>query len=190
MTHSDTIAAALWAPTGRNRKGRALAIILAGVALLAVSARINVPLYPVPLTMQTFAVLALAMFCGWRYAVSAVVAYLAIGAIGMPVFAAGGGVAYLTGPTAGFLLGFVPAAFVAGWFAQRGADKGFFRALAVLVFADAIIFLCGVGWLAGFMPGGFGEALQKGMLPFVVGDIGKMVLAAAAVVLCRRRARG
>ncbi len=184
---SDTIASVFWPATAQNRAARGAVIIVAGAVLLTVSAKVKVPFYPVPMTMQTFVVLALGMFCGWRLASASVASYLSLGAAGLPVFAGGGGIAYLAGPTAGFLFGFLAAAAFAGWLAQRGADRGFWRAWLALLAADAMIFFFGVLWLAQFI--GFGDALGKGMLPFLLGDLSKITLAAAAVALCRRRAR-
>lgn len=162
--------------------------VLAGVGLLTLSARLKVPFYPVPMTLQTLVVLALPLFLGWRGAAS-VGAYLASGAAGLPVFAAGGGIGYFFGPTGGFLLGFVVAVvFVAALNKQGkqgGAGASFWRVLVLLLVADALIFLSGVVWLAQFI--GFDKAVQGGFLPFALGDLLKVIVVAAAAHLWRRR---
>lgn len=155
------------------------ALILVGTALLALSARVQVPMWPVPVTMQTFAVLVIALAGGARIAATMVAAYLLEGAIGLPVFAAGGGVAYLTGPTAGYLYGFLAAALVAGHLADRGWARGIVGAGAASVVAMAVIYVFGASWLALFV--GVEAALLNGVAPFLLGDALKIALAAVAL---------
>ncbi|PQO22950.1 biotin transporter BioY [Rhodobacteraceae bacterium WD3A24] len=155
------------------------ALILVGTALLALSARVQVPMWPVPVTMQTFAVLVIALAGGARIAATIVAAYLLEGAIGLPVFAAGGGVAYLTGPTAGYLYGFLAAALVAGHLADRGWARGIVGAGAASVVAMAVIYALGASWLAVFV--GVEAALVNGVAPFLPGDALKIALAAVAL---------
>jgi biotin transport system substrate-specific component len=167
---------------------RRTAIVVLGSWAIALSAWIAVPMYPVPMTMQTFAILVLAALGGARLAVEIVVAYLLQGAIGLPVFAAGhAGLAYMAGPTAGFLLGFVLMAALVGHLADRGWMRGLVPALGALALGHALVFVPGVAWLAGFV--GLGAALAAGLTPFILGSLVKVGLAAAVTwPLCRRRA--
>jgi biotin transporter BioY len=127
----DTLVAALWPRAGRlgEMSGllRNLLLAVAGSLLLWAAAKVQVPFYPVPITMTTFAVLAIGMAYGWRLGAATVLLYLAEGAMGLPVFAGtpekGIGLAYMAGPTGGYLLGYVLAAAACGWLAERGWDR-------------------------------------------------------------------
>lgn len=169
-------------------------LVLAGSALIALSAQVAVPLpfSPVPVTGQTFAVLLVGAALGATRGTAAVLAYLAEGAAGLPVFAGGlAGPAILLGPTGGYLLGFLPAAWICGALAERGWDRHFLSTLAAMTLGDIAIFAVGVSWLARFM--GLENALAFGLAPFVAGNIAKIVLAAGALPLawmCIRRSRG
>ena len=110
-----TLAQTVWQAEGAARWMRNVVLVLAGTAILAISAKINVPMLPVPMTMQTFAVLLIAMAYGWRLGAATIIAYLAEGALGLPVFAGGGGLAYMAGPTGGYLFGFVLSALIVGF---------------------------------------------------------------------------
>jgi len=155
---------------------RAVLAVLGGAAVIALAARIQVPMWPVPMTMQTFAVILIAMAFGARMGVGAVAMYLAQGAAGLPVFAAGGGIAYLVGPTAGYLWGFLLVAAVVGWLADRGLTRHFAGALGLALLGSVLVYATGAGWLATFA--GFEAALASGVLPFLPGDVVKSVLAA------------
>jgi biotin transport system substrate-specific component len=115
-----TLADALWSPAAGSTTVRAIVLAVIGSILLTISAKIQVPFWPVPMTIQTFVVLVLGVAYGWRLAGATVLLYLAQGALGLPVFAAGGGLAYMAGPTGGYLVGFLLAALVVGWLAERG----------------------------------------------------------------------
>ena len=115
-----TLADALWSPAAGSPAVRAIVLAVIGSILLTLSAKIQVPFWPVPMTMQTFVVLVLGVAYGWRLAGATVLLYLAQGALGLPVFAAGGGLAYMAGPTGGYLVGFLLAAVAVGWLAERG----------------------------------------------------------------------
>ncbi len=164
-------------------------LVLVGTAILTISAKISVPFYPVPMTLQTFAIMALAAAYGSRLAVATVVAYLAEGAIGLPVFAgAGAGPAYLLGTTGGFLAGFIVLAWIVGAAADRGWDRSIPKLFAAMIVADVVVFLMGFVWLANFahlasgaMGVGASIAWSKGLAPFILGDLLKIVLAALAV---------
>ena len=156
------------------------ATVVAASLLLAISAKIAVPFYPVPITMQTFVVIGLGLALGpWR-GVAAVLIYLAEGAAGFPVFAGtpekGIGLAYMMGPTGGYLLGYLAAAFLAGRLAVRGWDRNPLSAMAASLLAGAIIYVPGLLWLGAVL--GFDKPiLQFGLYPFIFGDIAKALLA-------------
>ncbi len=125
-------------------------LVLIGTALLALSAKYQVPFWPVPMTLQTGVVALIGAAYGWRMGAATVLLYLVEGAAGLPVFAArGDGLAYLAGPTGGFLIGFLPAAAIVGWVAERRAQNPFLLFLG-MVGADAVVFLLGFVWLAWF----------------------------------------
>lgn len=156
-------------------------LALLGSWLLAASAQVSVPMWPVPATLQSMVVLLLGALGGPAMGVAAVGAYLAQGLAGLPFFAGGtAGPAVLAGPTAGYLVGFVLAAWVAGF--ARGF--GWWRQGAVLLAAHLLLFVPGVAWLAGFV--GWERAVQIGFLVFVPGTILKTAAALALVKALRR----
>lgn len=174
---AGTLVAALW-PVGLPRAARAALVVALGSGLLALSAKVQVPLWPVPMTLQTLVVLLLGAACGWRLGTAAVAAYLVEGALGLPVFAgAAAGPLYLAGPTGGFLLGFLPAAALVGWLAERGLDRGPARSLAAMALGHAVIFAVGLAWLAVAV--GPAKAWALGAMPFALATLLKTALAAA-----------
>jgi biotin transport system substrate-specific component len=179
--------------------------IAAANILLVLCAHIVIPLpgTPVPITGQTFGVLAVAVLLGARRGAITLILYLLEGAAGLPVFQPLGlpGLARFAGPTAGYLLSYPVAAFVTGWLVERGAKivgarEGGSRLaglslVGALIAGEAIIFAFGCAWLALFLRMGWGLALQLGALPFVPGEIIKMaliVVAAGGLDLARREA--
>jgi len=169
-----------WAAvTPTQRALQAVVMALVGSMLLAASAKVQIPFWPVPLTMQTFVVMVLGLSYGPRMGVATVALYLLEGALGMPVFAHGAGLAYLTGPTAGYLLGFLPATLLMGHLADRGWQRGVVRAMAAALAGDAVMFACGVSWLAVLI--GPSQAISSGFLPFLPGDLLKIIVAGLAV---------
>ncbi len=158
-----------------------LVLVLAGSALISLAAQIRIPLpfSPVPVTGQTFAVLLVAAALG-RLGIASVLAYLAEGALGLPVFAGGAtGLAYMGGPTGGYLVGFVLAAVIVGAAAEREWDRRLPTALLVMFLGEIAIYACGVAWLARFPLSV--SPWQAGLFPFIPGDLFKMVLAALAL---------
>ena len=152
-----------------------IALILFGTLLLAVSSKIQVPFWPVPMTMQTFIVFIIGMSFGWKLAFSTLIAYLVEGALGLPVFAKGGGLLYLMGPTAGYLYGMAIAAGVIGFFAERGYNKSYIKSLISLMIGTIIIFVLGVGYLGSVI--GYDKALAGGLYPFIPSEFFKIGLA-------------
>ena len=159
-----------------------LGMIVAGSATVGLAAQIEVrlPFTPVPLTGQPFAVLLVGALLGARRGALAMLTYLAEGASGLPVFSGGAaGMAKLLGPTGGYLLGFVPAAFVTGALAEHGWDRHVLSTWAAMALGSTMLFLCGLPWLAQFV--GWERVLEAGLYPFVIGDVIKQGLAAVAL---------
>ncbi len=179
-TAATTLTVRLWPQTAANALPRALALILAGSILLAVSAHVKVPFWPVPMTMQTFVVLMIGATYGWRLAGATLVAYLIEGLAGLPVFTGGVGPLYVMGPTGGYLVSWPIAATLIGFLTERGMLRGPVRALAGFVVADALIFVIGVGWLSTLI--GMDKAIAGGLMPFLAGEALKIVLATALTV--------
>lgn len=181
---TETLAARLWPATGTRPGLRALALIVLGSLLLTLSAKVQVAFWPVPMTMQTFAVLVIGAAYGSTLGAATVAVYLAQGALGLPVFAKGGGLAYLSGPTGGYLLGFLLAAWLVGRLAERGLDRSWRTALPMLLLGELAIFLLGVGWLATLI--GPEKAWTAGLVPFLPGEALKVALAMAVLPLAWR----
>lgn len=158
-----------------------------GVLLLTLSSYIEVPMVPVPMTMQTYAVLLVAVLCGARFGTAIVLGWLGLAAVGLPLLSGGtGGIERFAGPTAGYLFAFPIAAAVTGWLAERDWTAGrWLKALAALIIGHAICLLFGTAWLAWTIGGA--RALQVGLLPFLSGAVLKSVLVVATVELVRRR---
>ncbi len=156
-------------------------IVICGSLVLGISAQIKIflPFSPVPVTGQTFAVLMIAAMLGSKRGTMAVIAYLIEGILGIPVFASGIGMAVLLGPTGGFLIGFVVAAYVVGTLAQAGWDRRIFTALSAMLAGEIIIYSFGVCWLS--LMTNFKTALITGLYPFIAGDIVKITLGVAVL---------
>ena len=161
---------------------RLLFVAAAGSLLLTLSAKLNLPIGPVPISMQTFVVLALGLVLGPRLGVLVLVAYMAEGAMGLPVFAGtpakGVGLAYMMGPTGGYLLGWFPAVVATGLLARRGWDRSFVGTLGAMFVGNAFIYAFGLLWL-GTLIGWDKPVFALGMTPFLLGDLAKMLVAAA-----------
>ena len=160
------------------------ALIVGGSLFIALAAQVTVllPFSPVPVTGQTFAVLLIGLLYGSRRGLATVAAYLTEGLAGLPVFAgATGGFVHLVGPTGGYLLGFAVAAYAVGLLAERGWTVGVFRAALAMTLGNVVIYSLGAAWLAVFA--GVQAALAAGVLPFLVGDVTKIVLGATLLPL-------
>ena len=149
--------------------------VFLGSLLLIASAKIKVPLYPVPMTLQPLAVLMIAMLFGRKLATLTVGLYIFKGIIGLPVFAFGGGLMYLMGPTGGFILGFFASAFIVGYLADHGWGKKVSLSIISMLVGMVIIYTLGIFQLA--LLKGFDFALLKGFYPFLLGDFYKLLLA-------------
>ena len=186
LTH-PTLANSLAGRDGTILRNIVLAVL--GTVALWISARIQVPFYPVPMTMQTFVVLTIGAAFGWRLGGATLLLYLAEGAVGLPVFAntpeRGIGLAYMVGPTGGYLIGFFLGAVAVGWLAERGWDRRVLTTFAAMTIGTAIIFVPGVLWL-GAVVGWDKPVLALGLTPFLPGALFKIALAAAILPLAWR----
>lgn len=178
-----TLIAAAW-PEGTLHRYLRLAILaLAGSALLAISSKIQVPMWPVLMTMQTFVVLAIGMAYGWRLGGATILLYMAEGAIGLPVFSKGGGIVYFfEASSMGYIYGYLPAAMLVGWLAQRGWDRNPVTTALAMLFGNITLYVPGLLWL-GMIVGWDKPILAWGLTPFIAGDLVKLALAAALLPL-------
>ena len=152
-------------------------LALAGSVLITICSQISLPLFPVPMTLQTFAVFLIGLTYGWRLGGITVSLYLLEGAIGLPVFSGGkGGMIVFMGPTAGYLVGFLLAATACGWFAERGFDRSYFRLFLSLIVGNILIYTPGLFWL-GTLIGWDKPVLEYGLYPFIGGDLLKIAMA-------------
>lgn len=173
-------ARALLSPFAKSSPLAAIGVILVGSWLLAASAWIEAPMWPVPMTAQTYAVLLIGGACGLRLAAASVAAYLLQGALGLPVFAGGAaGAAHFAGPTGGFLVGFFFAAALIGWLVERGWGRSFVALLAAMGLGHALIFAFGVTHLSIYT--GVEGAIASGLAPFIPGAAVKTFAAAATL---------
>lgn len=179
------LAEALWPPASTARILRWTALAVIGTILMTISAKIKVPFFPVPMTMQLLVTMLIGAAYGWRLAGAAMLLYLAQGASGLPVFAGtpekGIGLAYMAGPTGGYLLGFFLAAVIVGWLAERGWDRSVITAFGAMVLGTAAIYAPGIIWLSYLI--GFEKAVTFGLYPFVAGDLLKIGLGTAILPL-------
>jgi biotin transport system substrate-specific component len=177
-----TLAGAVWPEQAAPglRLARASLLALVGSAVMALSAKLSVPFFPVPVTMQSLAVLLIGAAFGSRLAAATMALYLVEGALGLPVFAGvTAGVPYILGPTGGYLVGYIPAAFAIGFFAERGADRSVPQMLGAMTLGHLILFAAGYAWLAHLA--GAHVAWVGGVLPFIIGTVVKTLLGALLV---------
>lgn len=188
MGHNATLLSATLGQEGLLRKAL---LVVGGTLVIALAAQTSVPMIPVPMTLQTLAILAVGFTFGSRLGAATLLAYLAEGAMGLPVFANGMNGLAFAGPTAGFLIGFVAMAWAAGWAAERGLAKGFFGTAACALVISALLYVPGLAWPmavagtfgmeAGWAGQGMGFYWTHFVSPFLIGDAVKAVLAALVV---------
>lgn len=183
LTNHTKLIDVLWPAVGTSTLLRNLLLAAGGSLLLTLSAKVSVPFYPVPMTMQTFAVLLIGACFGWRLGTATVLLYLMQGAIGMPVFAGtpekGIGLAYMMGPTGGYLVGFIAGAALTGWLAERGFNRSLLRLASAMFLGHVVIFLFGTVWLGTLV--GIEKAWMLGVSPFYLATLFKTALAAACM---------
>ena len=161
---------------------RQLGLVLFGSLLVAASAQVSVPMWPVPMTLQTLAISVIGLTMGARLAAATLVVYLGQGAMGLPVFAGGAaGLPYMFGPTGGFLVGFVAMAWLTGFLAERGFGRGLPRLFVAAFVPALLLFVPGVAWLWAVTPLSLEAAVMAGAVPFQMGGLVKSALAAVIV---------
>jgi len=152
-----------------------IVLILSFAILTGVCAQLKIEIGPVPITMQTFSVLLSGALLGSKRGMASQLTYLLMGLAGFSWFARGGGITYILSPTFGYILGFVLAAYLIGYWAERGWDKNIKTAILAMLIGNILIYIPGLFWLAKFV--GFGKVLAVGLYPFIIGDLLKIFLA-------------
>ncbi len=176
---SETLLEVAFAPLDLVRQ---VGLVIGFSLLTALSAQIVIPLWPVPITGQTFAVLLTGALLGSRLGAIAMIVYLLEGAAGLPFFSAGRfGLLHLMGPTGGYLIAFPAAAYITGAFAEHGWDRKFFKAAAAMAIGSAVIMLSGWVWFSIVMKTSPLLTLFASVLKFIPGDLVKITLAAAVL---------
>lgn len=184
-----TLSLAIGRPTLADRlfaRGVVMDIVLvaAGAALTAIAAQVQVPLWPVPITGQTLAVLLVGSSLGALRGTLSMLLYAVLGMVGLPVFSdATSGMGVILGPTGGYIVGFVFAAAFTGWIAQRSWDRRILRSLLAFVGGTVVTFAIGLPWLAISLGLDLQQTLQGGLYPFFIGGIVKSIIAAGVVTL-------
>lgn len=197
LTTPNTLLGVLQPKAVGARFWTGVATVVLGTVLLTLSAKVSVPVQPVPVTLQTLAVAVLAASFGWRIALATVALYLVEGLAGLPVFATGGGIDYIFRPSFGFLVGYLPMAAVIGYLSDRGASRNLFTMFGAMLLGDAIAFIFGFAWLivvanvivgsGATLPGWldaqnlWSTAFDGAVKPFILWDVLKMAFAAVTV---------
>lgn len=167
-----------------------IALVAVGAAFTALLAQIAIPLWPVPITGQTLAVLLVGASLGAARGAASMALYAVVGAAGAPIFTeASSGIAVLAGPTGGYIVGFIAAAGLTGWLAQRRWDRRFFGAAVAMLAGSAVTFAIGLPWLAVVLGANLQDTLEWGLIPFIPGGIVKAIIAAAILPLAWRGVR-
>lgn len=170
----------LWPITG-NALLRNVVLAVVGTLLVAAAAHVSVIKLPVPITLQTLAVLAIGAAYGARLGAATLALYAVEGAVGLPVFApTPDGYPGIAGPTGGYIIGFILAAALIGWLVERGWDRSIPKMVAATLLAAAVLYIPGLIWLQGFV-GGMGKAIEYGLAPFWLWDTVKALVVALAL---------
>jgi biotin transport system substrate-specific component len=192
----NVLVEAFGANEGAALRLKQVALVLFGVLALAVAAKIKVPMWPVPITMGTFAVLTIGAAYGPRLGLVTILGYMIIGALGFDIFASSSatayGLEYMMGGTGGYLVGYVLATVALGVLARAGWDRSAPKMAIAMLLGNVLIYVPGLIWL-GLLYGWVKPILQWGLTPFLVGDVIKLALAAAILPLAWKlvgRARG
>ncbi|MFA8442814.1 biotin transporter BioY [Yoonia sp.] len=171
--------------TGTALRVKQVAMVVLGIMALAILAKVKVPMWPVPITMGTFAVLTIGATYGPRLGLATILGYLIVGALGFDVFAGStaetAGLTYMMGGTGGYLVGYVLATLALGFAARAGWDRSVLMMAGALLVANALIYLPGVAWLSVLYGNSLTWAVEVGLVPFLIGDALKLGLAALLV---------
>ena len=179
--NTNLLASRIWPVSSSAGLGRAVILAVLGTLLVAAAAHVSVVKLPVPITLQTLAVLAIGAVYGFRLGAATLALYAAEGAIGLPVFApTPDGYPGITGPTGGYVIGFILAAALIGWLVERGWDRSIPKMIAATLLAAAVLYVPGLIWLQGFV-GGMDKAIEYGLVPFWLWDTVKALVVALAV---------
>ena len=157
-----------------------IAFYLLGIILLSVSSKVSIPFYPVPMTLQTFVVYFIAASMG-MIGFYSTLSYVALGLMGLPVFAAGGGIGYVLSPTFGFLYGMILASLIIAYLSKNLFSKNILKLLFAVLIGAVVVFFCGIIHLASFI--GFEKALSAGLYPFLYSELLKIGLAVSTSYL-------
>jgi len=149
--------------------------VLSFAILTGICAKLKIEIGPVPITMQTFAVLLSGALLGSKKGALAQITYLLLGLAGLPWFARGGGMTYIFSPTFGYIVGFILASYLVGWLCENGFDREIKRTILAMLVGNVLLYIPGILWLARFV--GFEKALEVGLYPFIFGDLLKIFLA-------------
>lgn len=167
---------------------RNISLVVVFSIALWISAKIQIPFYPVPITFQTMVIFLIGMVCGWKLGLTTLAFYYLQAIIGLPVLAGtpekGIGFVYMLGPTGGYLAGFALAVIITGYFADKNIYQNYWKAIPVLILANIAIYVTGASWLSTFI--GWQKAVQFGITPFLYGDLLKIALAILFVATCFR----
>ncbi|MDU8944456.1 biotin transporter BioY [Ovoidimarina sediminis] len=180
-TRDRVLTEAIGPDRGAAKIAKDILLVALGIAALAAFAKIKVPMWPVPITMGTFAVLTIGAAYGPRLGLTTILGYMIVGALGFDVFAGSSaeayGVTYMMGGTGGYLVGYVLAVLALGWAARQGWDRSFGRMAGAMILGNLLIYVPGLLWL-GQLYGWDQPILQWGLTPFLIGDALKLGLAA------------
>lgn len=178
MNSSSILANQIWQSTGSLFSIRNAVLAIAGSVVVAIAAQVNIPMYPVPMTLQTLAVLAIGAGFGARLGAATLALYAIEGAAGLPFFAQmKSGLAVITGATGGYIVGFILAAALVGYLAERGWDKSLGKMVLASLLGAAVLYIPGLIWLHNFAAD-WAQTFEWGFTPFLAGDIVKAVIAA------------
>ena len=180
-THNSVLAEAILPLTGQSMRVKQIILVIAGIAALALAAKIKIPMDPVPITMGTFAVLSIGAAYGMRLGLVTIIGYMLIGALGFDVFAGSSadafGITYMMGGTGGYLVGYVLAVLALGYAARHGWDRSIGKMALAMVLGNVLIYVPGLIWLA-VLKGTDAPIFAMGLTPFLLGDLLKLALAA------------
>ena len=180
-THNSVLAEVILPLTGQAMRVKQIILVIAGIAALAVAAKIKIPMIPVPMTMGTFAVLSIGAAYGMRLGLVTIIGYMLIGALGFDVFAGSSaetfGINYMMGGTGGYLVGYVLAVLALGYAARQGWDRSIGKMALAMVLGNVLIYVPGLVWLA-VLYGTDAPIFTWGLTPFLLGDLVKLALAA------------